>query len=329
MPALDSSIICAFLEAKGQPVSGDRLAKDLGVSRVAVWGRLEKLRAAGFVFTAAPRKGYILKETPNVLHPALLDAHCRRLKISLPIEYFDTIDSTNSEAERQLAGGKEAPFIILAQAQTAGRGRLGRKWHSEDKGNIYSSLALRPFIPPDRLKPFTLWMGLALCHSIEKNLGVKLGLKWPNDILSPDGKKIAGMLTEARLDADSVRDLIFGLGLNIIPQKDFPQELRTIASSLRHVTGDNIDINSFTAEIIKSIFNSWEDFKENRWMELFKDYWQRYDILTGKVVTIHLRGEPITGQVQGVDEAGSLLIKTSNGKMEIIASGEVSLGSGK
>ena len=327
MPALDSSIICTFLEAGGQPVSGDRLAKDLGVSRVAIWGRLEKLRAAGFVFTASPRKGYILKEVPGVLHPTLLDAHCRRLKVSLPVEYFESVDSTNSEAERQLANGKEAPFIILAQSQTAGRGRLGRKWHSSDKGNIYLSLALRPFILPERLKPFTLWMGLALCRYIDDNLGIKLGLKWPNDILSPDGKKIAGILTEARLDADSVRDLIFGLGLNISPQQDFPSELKTIASSLAHATGDQLDVNSLTAGIIKNIFNSWEEFKENAWVDSFKKDWPRYDILTGKVVTIQLRGEPVTGLVEGIDEVGCLKIKTSDGKSVLISSGEVTLSS--
>ena len=327
MPALDSSIICAFLEAQGQPVSGDRLAKDLGVSRVAIWGRLEKLRAAGFTFHASPRKGYILKEVPRVLHPTLLDAHCRRLKVSLPIEYYESIDSTNSEAERQLANGKEAPFIILAQSQSAGRGRLGRKWHSTDKGNIYLSLALRPFILPDRLKPFTLWMGLALCRHIEEILGIKLGLKWPNDILSPDGKKIAGILTEARLDVDTVRDLIFGLGLNIVPQHDFPVELKSIASSLSHNTGDSLDINALTAEIIKTLINGWDEFKENRWSLLFKEYWSRYDILTGKIVTIHLRGQPVTGLVEGIDESGSLIIKKSDGEAVLISSGEVSLSS--
>ena len=325
MPALDSSIICTFLEANGQPVSGDRLAKDLGVSRVAIWGRLEKLRAAGFVFTASPRKGYILKEVPRILHPTLLDAHCRRLKDSLPVEYFDSIDSTNSEAERLLANGKEAPFFVLAQSQTAGRGRLGRKWHSADKGNIYLSLALRPFILPDRLKPFTLWMGLALCRHLEDTLGVKLGLKWPNDILSPDGKKIAGILTEARLDVDTVRDLIFGLGLNISPQQEFPTEIKTIASSLTHVTGDDLDVNALTAGIIKNLFTSWEEFKEERWAHLFKEYWSRYDILTGKTVTIQLRGEPITGLVEGIDEMGSLKIKSADGKTLLISSGEVTL----
>ena len=327
MSALDSSIICAFLEANGQPVSGDRLAKDLGISRVAIWGRLEKLRAAGFIFTASPRKGYILKEVPQVLHPTLLDAHCRRLKVSLPIEYLESVDSTNSEAERQLANGKEAPFVVLAQSQTAGRGRLGRKWHSSDKGNIYLSLALRPFILPERLKPFTLWMGLAICRYIEDSLGIKLGLKWPNDILSPDGKKIAGILTEARLDADTVRDLIFGLGLNISPQQDFPDELKSIASSLAQASGQHLDVNALTAGIIKNIFTSWEEFKEERWAHSFKEYWTRYDILTGKVVTIQLRGEPVTGMVEGIDEVGSLKIKTGDGKIVLISSGEVTLRS--
>ena len=327
MSALDSSIICAFLEANGQPVSGDRLAKDLGISRVAIWGRLEKLRAAGFIFTASPRKGYILKEVPQILHPTLLDAHSRRLKFSLPIEYLESVDSTNSEAERQLANGKEAPFIILAQSQTAGRGRLGRKWHSSDKGNIYLSLALLPFILPERLKPFTLWMGLAICRYIEDSLGIKLGLKWPNDILSPDGKKIAGILTEARLDADTVRDLIFGLGLNISPQEDFPTELKAIASSLAQATGQELDLNALTAGIIKNILTSWEEFKEERWAHSFKEYWTRYDILTGKVVTIQLRSEPVTGVVEGIDEVGSLRIKTGDGKTVLISSGEVTLRS--
>ena len=327
MSALDSSIICAFLEANGQPVSGDRLAKDLGVSRVAIWGRLEKLRTAGFIFTASPRKGYSLKEVPRVLHPALLDAHCRKLKVSLPVEYFETLDSTNTEAERLLANGKEAPFIVLAQSQTAGRGRLGRKWHSSDKGNIYLSLARRPFILPERLKPFTLWMGLSLCRYIEDTLGIKLGLKWPNDILSPDGKKIAGILTEARLDADTVRDLIFGLGLNISPQQDFPNELKMIAGSLTHTSGEHLDINALTAGIIKNILTSWEEFKDNHWADAFKEYWSRYDILTGKVVTIQLRGEPVTGLVEGIDEVGLLRIKSADGKIVSISSGEVTLGS--
>lgn len=325
MPALDSSILSVFLLAGDQPVSGDRLAKDLGVSRVAIWNRLERLREEGFIFKASTRKGYILSAIPTVLHPALLDAHCVRLKISTPIEFLKETDSTNSEAERRLANGQEAPFVVLAQTQTAGRGRLGRKWHSSDQGNIYLSLALRPFISPEKLKPLTLWMGLVLCAQIEAQLEIKLGLKWPNDILSPDGKKIAGILTEARMDADTVRDLIFGLGINVTFSETIPAEIKTVAGSLSQVTGKSLDINTVTAQIIKTIEQAWEDFTEDLWINRFKDYWSRYDILTGKTVTIHLRGQPTTGVVEGIDYDGSLLLKINNGKIISISSGEVSL----
>ena len=124
-----------------------------------------------------------------------------------------------------------------------------------------------------------------------------------------------------------MRDLIFGLGLNIVPQHDFPVELKSIASSLSHNTRDNLDINALTAEIIKTLINSWDEFKENRWSLLFKEYWSRYDILTGKIVTIHLRGQPVTGLVEGIDESGSLIIKKSDGEEVLISSGEVSLSS--
>ena len=103
MSALDSSILLAFLEAGDEPVSGDRLAKELGVSRVAVWGRLERLRAAGFTFAASTRKGYRLTGVPRALNAALLDAHLRRLKVAPDVELLEATDSTNSEAERRLA----------------------------------------------------------------------------------------------------------------------------------------------------------------------------------------------------------------------------------
>ena len=136
MAALDSSILLAFLEADGEPVSGDRLAKELGVSRVAIWSRLERLRADGFTFKASTRKGYELKSVPREINAALLDAHLRRLKVSPAVELLAEVDSTNSEAERRLAVGQEAPFAVLARSQRAGRGRLGRKWHSTQAGKI-------------------------------------------------------------------------------------------------------------------------------------------------------------------------------------------------
>ena len=326
MTALDSSILLALLVAGDEPVSGDRLAKELGVSRVAIWARLERLRAAGFAFTASTRKGYRLKGVPRALHPALLDAHLRRLKVTTRVDLLPTVDSTNSEAERRLAAGQEAPFAVLAQAQTAGRGRLGRRWHSATPGNLYLSLAFRPFIGPERLKPFTLWMGLALCAHLEAAAGVRLGLKWPNDLLAPDGRKVAGMLTEARLDADSVRELVFGVGLNIAgAPRDFPAELRARAGDMLEGAGARFDPNRVAAEAIAALLEAWETFAEDRWRRDFKARWARYDTLTGKSVRIGLRGAPVAGVVDGIDEEGSLVLRTGGRRRQVIASGEVTL----
>ena len=326
MADLDSSILLAFLEADGEPVSGDRLAKELGVSRVAIWSRLERLRASGYVFAASTRKGYALRSVPRHLDPALLDAHLRRLKVTPKVEFLAEVDSTNSEAERRLAVGQEAPFAVLARTQKAGRGRLGRKWHSAPSGNLYLSLAFRPFIPPDRLKPFTLWMGLALCAHVEKCFGLKLGLKWPNDLQSPDGRKVAGMLTEARLDADSVRELVFGVGLNLTgASKDFPADLRATAGSLEAALGSPLDLNREAAGVIAALFRAWEQFEEGTWSRSFRKLWSHHDVLAGKSVRVGLRGDPVAGVVDGIDDEGSLILRTGGGRRAIVSSGEVTL----
>ena len=326
MADLDSSILLAFLEADGEPVSGDRLAKELGVSRVAIWSRLERLRASGYVFAASTRQGYALRSVPRHLDPALLDAHLRRLKVSPKVEFLAEVDSTNSEAERRLAVGQEAPFAVFARTQKAGRGRLGRKWHSAPSGNLYLSLAFRPFIPPERLKPFTLWMGLALCAHVEKSLGLKLGLKWPNDLQSPDGRKVAGMLTEARLDADSVRELVFGVGLNLTgAPKDFPAELRATAGSLEAALGAPLDLNREAAGVIAALFRAWEQFEEGTWSRSFRKLWSHHDVLAGKSVRVGLRGDPVAGVVDGIDDEGSLILRTGGGRRAIVSSGEVTL----
>lgn len=326
MPDLDSSILLAFLEADGEPVSGDRLAKELGVSRVAIWSRLERLRASGYVFAASTRKGYALRSVPRHLDQALLDAHLRLLKVSPKVEFLAEVDSTNSEAERRLAVGQEAPFAVLARSQKAGRGRLGRKWHSAPSGNLYLSLAFRPFIPPERLRPFTLWMGLALCAHVEKSLGLRLGLKWPNDLQSPDGRKVAGMLTEARLDADSVRELVFGVGLNLTgAPKDFPPDLRATAGSLEAALGAPLDLNREAAGVIAALFRAWEQFEEGAWSRSFRKLWTHHDVLAGKSVRVGLRGDPVAGVVDGIDDEGSLILRTGGGRRAIVSSGEVTL----
>lgn len=326
MSPLDGSILLAFLEADGAAVSGDQLARSLGVSRVAIWGRLEKLREQGFEFEAAPRKGYRLAGTPAGAHGPWVDAHLRRLRCRLPCAVLPKVDSTNSEAERRLAAGDEAPFAVLARAQGAGRGRLGRTWRSDRPGNLYLSLALRPFLEVGRLGPFTVWMGLALCEHLEASLGARLGLKWPNDLLDPEGRKVAGMLTEARVDSDLVRDLVFGLGLNLEgPGDDWPADLRRSAGSLSALAGRRLDPSAVAAGVLAALEGAWEAFADGSYRRRFRRLHERHDALAGKAVRVTLRGKPLAGTAEGVDDDGALRLRTAAGKLVRVASGEVTL----
>ena len=149
----------------------------------------------------------------------------------------------------------------------------------------------------------------------------------PNDLVrSDDGRKVAGMLTEARLDADSVRELVFGLGLNFTGQpKDFPAEIRATAGSLEAALGEPIDINREAAAVIAALFHAWEQFEEGTWSRSFRKLWQHHDVLAGKSVRVGLRGDPVAGIVDGIDEEGSLILRTGGGRKTIVSSGEVTL----
>lgn len=326
MPGTDSTILQTFLNANGAAVSGDRLARELGISRVSVWSRLERLRKAGFRFTASTRVGYRMTKVPQQLHPALLAAHLRNAGVTAPLHCFDSIDSTNSEAERLLAApGATTPLIVAAAAQTAGRGRMGRVWHSRKTGNAYLSLAFRPLLAPERMQAFTLAMGLRLCDFLATRFAVPLQIKWPNDLLC-EGRKIAGILTEARVDADHVRDLVFGLGLNINSgMEDFPPELRDTAGSLALAAQKPLDVNGTAAEVIAALLHAYDTFLVEGRGDTFEELWRRYDFLAGKTVSVSILGRVVSGVVSGLDASGALLLRDAAGTVHSLNAGEVSL----
>jgi BirA family biotin operon repressor/biotin-[acetyl-CoA-carboxylase] ligase len=325
MPASDLVIIREALAAEPGFVSGAALARKLGVSRVAVWQHMEKLRTQGFVFEAAKSRGYRLVARPATLHAILVEAHLKSRLRDFPLTVLDSVDSTNDEAARQLAAGRAAPFVILAHRQTRGRGRLGRAWHSEAHGNLYASFAFRPRLAPARLATFTLWMGANLCELIANFCGMSPGLKWPNDLLF-DGRKVGGMLTEARVDADQVRDLVFGLGLNVnSPATAWPGDLGRRATSLSIRTGAPLDLNRFAAALIGRVRLAYGQFIDGDHVDTIADLWNRHDILRGRPVTVLQGTRRLAGIAAGIDDAGSLILRDDRGRTHRFTAGEVTL----
>ena len=325
MPTAEHTILRELLARDPHWVSGTALATKLGVSRVAVWQHMEKLRAAGFTFEAQRARGYRIAARPPTLYPPLIETLLKVRPRNFSLLVLDEVDSTNDEAARQLSAGRPTPFAVLARRQTHGRGRFGRAWHSDSTANLYASFAFRPRVAPERMPTFTLWMGLNVCELLAKFAGVTPGIKWPNDILF-DGRKAGGMLTEARVDADQIRDLVFGLGLNVnSPAAGWPADLARRAVALAAVTGAPLDLNRLAAALVGRVLLAYEKFIDGAHLETFADLWHRYDVLRGRSITLLEGGRRHHGIVTGLDDEGALLLRDNQGKARRFRAGEVTL----
>ncbi len=321
----DIVILKALLTSRSEYVSGNQLAQELGISRVGVWARLEKLREMNFSLEAVRHRGYRLLQEPVDLNEDLIRAYLEIFETPLDLTVLPIVDSTNSEAERRLAMGVPAPFVVMALQQEAGRGRMGRVWHSPGEGNIYASFAFRPQLPPSKLQKITLWVGVKVVAMLQREFDCPVGIKWPNDILL-QGKKVGGILTEARIDADRSRDLIFGIGLNVHAKTElWPPAIASMATALASTSGQ-LSINRLAARLIHTVLTAYNCYLFGQIEEEFKILWDRYDLLKNKAV--HSHGEkPITGVALGINEDGCLQVQTENGTIHLLHSGEVSLGS--
>ena len=318
-------LLRTLLAASPYFVSGSILADRLKMTRVAVWGRIDKLRSEGIEIEAARNRGYRLEAEPDRLNKHLLEAWMRERRTSCAVSVFDSLDSTNSEAERQLATGRETPFAILANSQEKGRGRLGRRWHSPPAGNVYLSTAFRPEVPAFKLQLLTLWLGIRLCRLLRSETGSELMVKWPNDLVSGD-RKTGGILTEASIDPERVLTLTFGLGLNVnsTPNR-FTKDLKKIANSLRNETGQTFRLHELTAKIIECILLGYDECLQGIDSRKLQREWEYLDALSGRDVRIELGKESIQGKVLGINNTGALKLKLRNGRTRTLCSGDVTL----
>jgi BirA family biotin operon repressor/biotin-[acetyl-CoA-carboxylase] ligase len=325
MPTAEHVILRELTAREPDWVSGSALAAKLGVSRVAVWQHMEKLRAAGFAFEAQRARGYRIAARPATLHATLIETQLRVRPRNFTFTVLDEVDSTNDEAARQLAAGRLTPFAVLARRQTRGRGRFGRTWHSESPGSLYASFAFRPRVEPERMQTFTLWMGLNVCELLANFAGLAPGIKWPNDILF-SGRKAGGMLTEARVDADQIRDLVFGLGLNVhTPAAGWPGDLARRAIALEEAAGTRLDLNRLAAALVGRVLLAYQTFADGDHLKTFADLWHRYDVLRGRPVALLEGGRRHAGIVNGVDDEGALLLRDEHGRVQRFRAGEVTL----
>src|ERR1019366_2442020 len=290
----DAKILSALRE-NPDGVSGAELAQQLGISRAAVWARIEELRKVGYDIEAGPHFGYKLVGSPDALHADDLLARLGKTKvIGRDIRVFEQTTSTNDVIEKLARDGVKEGVVVFAESQTKGRGRLGRKWISPERKGLWFSILLRPDLRPQETTQLTVASATALRRAIQSETGLKPEIKWPNDILV-GGKKVAGILTELSAELDKVRHVILGIGVDVnLGAGEFPPELRRLATSLKIESGRAISRPELAATILHELDFDYARICAGKFTAVAEE-WEAHCATIGNDVTIQIGGGKICG----------------------------------
>jgi len=318
----DAKILTA-LRANADGVSGAELAERLAISRAAIWARIEELRKVGFDIEAGPHFGYRLAGEPDALLADDLLARLGETKvIGRDIKVFEQTTSTNDVAEKLARDGVREGVVVFAEAQTKGRGRLGRAWNSPRRKGLWFSVLLRPNLHPQETTQLTVISAIALRRAIQTVAGLSAGIKWPNDLLL-GGKKAAGILTELSAELDRVRHVILGIGVDV-NQEEFPAELQATATSLKIASGKTVPRAELAVEILRELDRDYARMGAGKFSEI-ADEWESASATIGRNVAVHVGERNFRGRAESLDDDGALLIRTEHGRLERIIGGDVVL----
>lgn len=315
--------ILAILKETGGFVSGQELCTMLGVSRTAVWKAVNGLKEDGYEIQAVRNRGYLLGAVPDVLTEYELSSKITTQWAGRSLFCCEELDSTNTKAKQLGEGDAPHGLLVVAEQQTAGKGRLGRGWESEPGVNIYMSILLRPQIPPECAPMLTLVAALAVAAGVKAVSGVEAMIKWPNDIVA-EGKKICGILTEMSGDMDAIRYLVTGIGINV-NGAEFPAELEEKAISLRQLKGRSYSRSHLIAEVMKYFEYYYDIFIRTQDLSGFMAEYNQKMANLDRRVKVLLSRDSYEGVARGITEKGELLVETDGGEIRRVISGEVSV----
>jgi BirA family biotin operon repressor/biotin-[acetyl-CoA-carboxylase] ligase len=321
----DAEILSALRSANEGGVSGAELSHKLGISRAAIWARIEELRQVGYDIEATPHLGYRLLSSPDALHADDLLARLGKTKIiGRDIRVFEETTSTNDVIEKLARDNVKEGVVVFAESQSKGRGRLGRKWISPARKGLWFSVLLRPNLQPQEATQLTVASATALRRAIAANTGLKANIKWPNDILI-GGKKVCGILTELSAELDRVKHIILGIGVDVnLTAAEFPAELRKIATSLKIEAGKSIIRADLAVRILRELDADYARVCNGQF-ESIADEWEEHSCTIGQPVTIHAGDRKMHGRAESLDDDGALLLRTEHGRLERVTGGDVTM----
>ena len=325
----DKTDILTWLRNSEDYVSGQQLCERFGVSRTAVWKVINQLKEEGYTIESVSRKGYRLVESPaDAYSESEIMSRLQTRWAGRTLHFFESTGSTNPDAKRFAEEGAPHGTTVVADKQTAGRGRRGRSWESPAGKSIYFTIVVRPEFEPDKASMITLVVALAVAEAVREETGLSTGIKWPNDVVV-NGKKICGILTEMSMspEMNEIQFLVAGVGVNVNQdnEEDFTPELRGRAASLKMEAGHTIDRAALLARILQHFEEDYDLFEKTLDLSELKE---RYEaLLLGRdngVRVLDPAGE-YTGISRGINGMGELIVEKENGETVLVYAGEVSV----
>ncbi len=310
-----SELLKLFEARRGEYISGESIALSLGVSRAAVWKAVKSLKEEGYPIDGVPNRGYRLSAASDLLSE---EAVRLTLRHQIPLTVYGETDSTLKRCSILALEGAGNGTAVIADSQTAGRGRLGRSFYSPPGKGLYLSMVLRADFDMSRSVLITVAACAAAAQAIEAVTGITPDIKWVNDLYL-NGKKICGILCEALTDFESgqITAVIPGIGINCRPQ-EFPEELRGKAGWIPA----SFSRNELAAELIDRMLEITENIEDRSFM----DYYRAHSMVVGKEISVRkINQEPFPARALAVDNDGGLVIRHGDGREETLTTGEVSI----
>lgn len=316
--------VLSYLENnRGSNVSGGMLADEFGVTRSAVWKAIKSLQEEGYAIEGVTNKGYCLTDDNDILSRESILPYLDKKHSYIDITVLKTVDSTNNYAKTLAQNGAPQGTVIIAEEQTKGKGRLGRKFYSPSNTGIYMSIIVRPNMSVEKSLMITTGTAVVVSEAIEKVTYLPTQIKWVNDIFSGD-KKLCGILTEASIDCESggLEYAIVGIGINVSTLKDsFPDELEGIATSIFPNSSPRPVRSALIGEILNSFFSGLDGFAEGEHMNEYR----KRSMLIGKDINVIKGSEIIPAKAIDVDNDAGLVVRYCDGRTATLSSGEVSV----
>lgn len=310
-------ILDYLMDHKGEFVSGQKISELFGISRTAVWKHIRVLKQRGYVIESYTKRGYCLREAPELLSPESVARQLKTVTFGRKIVYHEKVDSTNTIAKKLADKGAEEGTVVVAEEQTGGRGRLDRKFISPFAQGVWFSIILRPQFPPMEVSKMTLVAAVAITKALRKFGMVHCGIKWPNDILV-HGAKLVGILTELNASVEKINYLVMGIGINTtLSRKTLPRELKKTTTSFAM---ENIPVHrdELLSEVLYQLEYYYDMIKEKGFAPVL-DEWKTLSCMLGEEVQVIEPNRTFNGKAIDLDESGNLLVQTDTGTEKVLA----------